>query len=303
MPETKRPRQGSLQFWPRKRARRNYPSVSTYPKEDKDKPLLFAGYKAGMTHVELHDTRKGTPTQGQKIIRPATVLEVPPMVVIGARGYKNSKAKSEVYAKDLKKDIKKRINPKGGKKLEGDEIRLIVATQPFKTGIGKKKPEIFEVGIGGQNKEEYAKGKLGKEIEIEEIFDEGDYADIIGVTKGKGFQGVVKRYGVKVRGRKDEKKHRHIGTLAGLGRIRFSVPQPGQHGFHKRTEFNKRIIKIGDKPGEINPAGGFTRYGTVRGKFMIVEGSIPGPKKRTIMLRVNMRKKKKFPVQLENIHK
>ena len=60
---------------------------------------------------------------------------------------------------------------------------------------------------------------------------------------------------------------------------------PGQVGFQHRTEFNKRIIKIGDNPDEINPAGGFLHYGLVRNSYVLIKGSIPGPAKRLVRLR------------------
>jgi large subunit ribosomal protein L3 len=56
-------------------------------------------------------------------------------------------------------------------------------------------------------------------------------------------------------------------------------------GFHQRTEYNKRVLKIGRDGKEITPKGGFIRYGIIRGPYMLIEGSIPGPEKRPIKLR------------------
>jgi len=59
---------------------------------------------------------------------------------------------------------------------------------------------------------------------------------------------------------------------------------PGQTGYHKRTEINKRIMKMG-APGEINPAGGFPHYGVLKSDYVLVKGSLAGPQKRLIRFR------------------
>lgn len=319
MPEKKKPRDGSLQFWPRKRARSIYPSISNYPKSSENKPLAFMGYKAGMTRVEMKETHKGSPTQGQIIPVPVTVIEIPPLFILGARAYsyyENSfKTLYDIYApKDQIPKKYRKLNINYNKKLDDvkieelDEIRLLAASQPDKTGIGKKNSEKFEIGIGGnvEKQFEFLKENLGKEIRIGDVFEEGDYVDVIGITKGKGFQGVVKRYGVKVRGRKDEQHHRQIGVIGteGEGRVKYTVPQPGQMGFHRRCEYNKRILKVGTDSEKINPNGDFKRYGTVKNDYVILKGSVPGNKKRPIFLRKSIRKhKKKYPIELKEIKK
>ncbi|MGC8836215.1 MAG: 50S ribosomal protein L3, partial [Infirmifilum sp.] len=109
----------------------------------------------------------------------------------------------------------------------------------------------------------------------------------------KGFQGVVKRYGVKEmpRWHKHRKGHRRIGSVGPQGpSIMFYTPFAGQTGFHQRTEYNKRIIKIGEVAKEnINPAGGWPHYGLVRTKFILIEGSVPGAIKRLVKLRYPIR--------------
>jgi large subunit ribosomal protein L3 len=60
-------------------------------------------------------------------------------------------------------------------------------------------------------------------------------------------------------------------------------------GFHRRTEYNKRILKIGTDPNMINPAGGFPHYGLVRNTYLIVEGSVIGAVKRPLFLRYPIR--------------
>jgi large subunit ribosomal protein L3 len=63
----------------------------------------------------------------------------------------------------------------------------------------------------------------------------------------------------------------------------------GQMGYQQRTEFNKRILKIGENPAEITPAGGFLHYGQLKSPYVLVKGSIPGPTKRLIRIRPAIR--------------
>jgi large subunit ribosomal protein L3 len=65
----------------------------------------------------------------------------------------------------------------------------------------------------------------------------------------------------------------------------YTVPRAGQMGFHQRTERNKRIMKISEEAEDINPAGGFPHYGLVRGPYILVKGSVPGPAKRILKMR------------------
>jgi large subunit ribosomal protein L3 len=174
------------------------------------------------------------------------------------------------------------------------KIRLIVATQPRLSGLGKKKPEIFEVEVGGKNLKEnfeFAKQLLGKEIKASEVFKQGEYVDVIAVTKGKGTAGPVERFGIVVQSRHAKEKRRHVGSLGQEqpGKVRHTVPMAGQLGFQTRTELNKRILKIGEKGEEITPKSGLNRYGVVKGSYILIEGSVPGPKKRLVRIRAAVR--------------
>ena len=307
MVKDSKPRAGSLAFWPRKRAKRIYPSVSSYPQEEKPKLLDFAGYKAGMTQVVLLNNQKNSPSFGQYISVPVTILDIPAMKVFAIRSYQNTldglKVFSEAWSKELPKDLSRKIRIKNVKedKIGGIEknlekiskIRLSVATQPRLSGIGKKTPEVFEIEVGGKDikeKFEFAKQFLGKEIKFSDIFKEGELVDVISVSKGKGTQGPVKRFGIKVQSRHAKKKRRHVGSLGQErpGKTRHTVAQGGQMGFQSRTEFNKRILKIGQGK-DVNPKGGLKRYGIIKGDFVLLEGSVPGATKRLIRLRSPIR--------------
>lgn len=310
MPEVKKPRKGSLAFYPRKRAKRIYPSLTVYPIAEKAKVLGFAGFKAGMLHVILVDNKKGSPTFGQEISVSATVLDCPPLKVLGIRAYESThnglKVLSESWIKELPKDLarKTKIKPNEGNlsRIENSldkisDVRLIASTQPRLSGIGKKRPEIFEIGIGGKDvkeKMDFGKSLLGKEVSAKDVVREGELVDAVAVTKGKGFAGPVKRFGVKIQNRHAKKKRRHVGTLGPEhpSRVRWTVAQAGQLGFQRRTELNKRVLKIGEKGEEITPKGGFIRYGIVKSSYLILEGSVPGPKNRLVMIRPAIRSNK-----------
>ena len=169
----------------------------------------------------------------------------------------------------------------------------MIHTQPKLASVPKKKPELMEVGVGGNVREkfDYLVKNLGKEISAKEVFKVGEWIDTIAVTKGKGFQGVIKRFGVKLLSHKDKKGRRRVGSIGPWrpGRVRWTVPMPGQLGYQTRTQFNSRVIKIGENGKEVTPKGGFIKYGVVNGEYLIIKGSVPGPKKRLIRLRKAIR--------------
>jgi large subunit ribosomal protein L3 len=101
------------------------------------------------------------------------------------------------------------------------------------------------------------------------------------------------------------KHHRQIGTLGSQspGRVRWTIPRAGQLGFFQRTEYNKRLLKIGEDSKEINPSSGFTNYGIVKSSFILLEGSIPGSRKRLVMMRPAIRPPKMqfLPAEIKEI--
>ncbi len=311
MPTTRYPRRGSLQFWPRVRAKRAFARLKTKSRGKETKPDSFAGYKVGMTHLLITDNRKTSTTKGQPISVPTTVIECPPLKVAGIRFYKNRKVLTQVNAQKLDKELSRRIIlPKKTQKNlneveKYDDLSLVVFTQPKLTSIGKKKPELFEITLGGSSKEDkfnFAKENLGKELKVSDFFKEGEQLDFHSVTKGKGFQGVVKRIGVKIRQHKSEKTKR--GAVLGgegYGKVEYTAPQSGKMGYHQRTEKNKWLLKVSDKPTEINPKGGFVNYGLVKNQYILIKGSIPGPKKRLVRFTRALHPNKKIPSEAPTI--
>ena len=300
-----------MAFSPRKRARSETPHISSWAAVEGDDPKIlgFAGYKVGMSHIMAVDYRKKSTTAGQEIRMPVTIVEIPPMKVIGARGYIQDtyglRTLTEAWEKKIDKDLERTLPiPKGHnakaawKKMSDsdlEEVRLLVHTQPrMVTGIPKKRPEIMEMAVGGGSVDaqiEFAKEMMGKEFTMSDFTQDGEMLDAIAVTTGYGFQGHVKRWGVKLLTHKNSKHRRMIGNLGPFspGYVVSTVPQAGQTGYHQRTEYNKRLLKIGDNPDEINPKGGFLNYGLIRGNYALLHGSLPGPSKRLIRFRKAVR--------------
>ncbi len=311
------PRKGSVAFSPRKRAAKETPRIKSWPSYEEPKLLGLAGYKVGMTHAMCVDTDKNSPSYNMEIFTPVTVLEVPPVVIMGIRSYEKTtrglKAITEVIADNLDEELSRKITlPKEYNQSEAiakiqdaldhtDEIKVLVHTNPKLTSVPKKKPEIFECGIGGTSPEEKlnaALDLLGKEVKASDVFSDGQYVDSIATTKGKGFQGVIKRWNIRIQYGKAARssKKRHVGSIGPWTprRTMWTVAQAGQMGYHKRTEFNKKILKISDASDvdAINPDGGFIKYGLVKNDYILIKGSVPGPSKRLIILRKAMRPKK-----------
>lgn len=314
-------KRGSKQYWPRVRAQKPTAVVGSWNSKILPKETNFLGfpvYKVGMTSIGVIDNFSHTITKGTEINVPVTVLECPPIKVLSVRlfgldDYGNMQVVKEVSTSIKDKFLAKKISTakKATTAPEADElkkyanendvrdVRVKVVTTPSTTTIGKKKPEILELGVSGSVDEQidFAVDKLGKEIKMSEIFTGGELVDVHGITTGKGHQGAVKRFGVKLTSHKSEKKRRHAGNVGAWtpSRVFHTTPLPGQHGYHERTEWNKWILKTSSKPEEINPASGFKRYGVVKNEFIIVKGSVQGPSKRMVTLVRSTRPNKRYP--------
>ncbi len=309
MPQVRFPRSGSLEFWPRKRSRRVFARVKTWVASKDAKLLGFSGYKVGMTHLIADDNRKTSTTKGMEIAHAATIIECPPLKAVSIRFYKNTqygaKTVSEILAENFDKNLTRTLVLPKKKERKNvpenfDYIRLLVYTMPSLTGIGKKKPEVFEMGIGGNKEEQlkYAQEKLGREISVLEVFKEGQQIDIHGVSKGKGVQGPMKRFGIHRKQHKSEKGVRRVGSLGGWksqGHIMWRVAKAGKMGYHVRTEHNKWILKISNNPNDMVKNGGFHNYGVIKNPFMLIKGSIIGPKKRIVRMNAALQPNKLRP--------
>jgi large subunit ribosomal protein L3 len=307
------PRRGSIAFRPRARAKSLEARVRTWPQlaAEKSSLLGFAGFKAGGIQILTVDDREKTPNFGKQLLNAATVIATPPVRIIGIRAYKHDlygqHAIFDVYAKDLPKELSRKFDAKskddGLSKAESlldgaSNVMAVVAVSPNSIGLAQKVPFVFEVAVSGENirsQYDYARSILGKEIKITDVFQIGQNIDVFGITRGKGIEGPVTRFGVKRKQHKSRKSVRAVGTLGPISPavVMYTVARQGQRGFHQRTEYNKRILVISntDKDAEnsINPPGGFKHFGLVRGDYIVVRGSIPGVPKRLVKMRQPIR--------------
>ncbi len=325
-----RPDRGSRAFSPRKRAKSHIPRIRACPSfEDTAKLQEFAGYKAGMTHVIMIDDVKNSRTFGSEISVPVTIVETPDISVIAIRIYileenMYQRADFDIWSDNLdlqfRKKLKLKDNIKNRKNIDNIEelleeknvsdIRVIVHTNPKDiSGIPKKTPDVMEMRISGENikeKFDFAKSILGKLIKFSDVFKNGSLVDTISITTGKGTQGPVKRWGISLMKGKHSRQGslRQIGNLGprGVCRVFWLTPQMGQTGFHQRTEYNKRILKIGVDGKEVTPVGGIINYGSVNGNYVLIHGSVPGPSKRLIRIRNPIRPKKIIQDEPRIIH-
>lgn len=300
MAKISRPRFGSLQFWPRKRAEKFLPSVNWgMIKKDSDGILGFIAYKAGMATAVVKDDTPNSLTKGKKIHMPVTILEVPNMKVYSVRFYKNGKVMSEVVVsndKNLKRKIKVSKEIKKAEdldKVQGwDEIRVII--YPVMKDIFKKTPDLTEVALNSKEGLNFVKGLIGKEISALDY--EWKIVDTRGLTRGKGLQGPVVRYGIGFKGHKSEKGRRNPGSLGPWhpARVTFRTPMAGQVGMFTRVHYNLVVVGSGKiSENDINGKQGFRGYGKVRTNYIILAGSVQGPSKRQLIITSAMRPNKK----------
>ncbi len=299
-------RHGSLQFYPRVRAKEFLPSVNwSSILSKKDVGILgFIGYKAGMMSAYVKDNTPNSLTKGKRVIVPVTLIECPTIKILSIRFYKDKKVIGEVMNNNLDKELRRKIKlPKNvHKKIEDfkvgsyDDISLVIYSEVKKTGV-KKAPDIVEVGISGElnQKAEFAKAHFNKEISIKDFIKEG-IVDIRGVTKGKGLQGTVKRFGLTLKGHKSEKGVRTLGSGGPWhpSRVDFTQPRAGQMGFFTRVVYNNKIIHIGNiTEKDINPACGFNGFGKLKSDYIIVQGSVQGAARRQLLITMPLRPSKK----------
>jgi large subunit ribosomal protein L3 len=294
------PRKGSMQYWPRKRARKILPSPNWKAiKSNSEKKLRgFICYKAGMASAFVKDDTPDSMTKGKKIIVPITIIECPVMKIFSVRFYKYGKVAKEILAENIDKEMKKKVKlPKTGKKPDFngdyDDVRVICYSIVKKTEI-KKTPDLSEIAIDGSYEEKinFIKENLGKEISITNIFEKGKLVDFRGLTKGKGFQGPVKRFGITLKSHKSEKGQRRPGAIGSFhpGRTAFNAPMAGQIGMFTRVLYNNKILEVGK--GE-NKFKNILNYGEVKSDYIIVAGSVQGPAKRQLIITPSLRPTKK----------
>jgi len=288
------PRRGSLAYRPRGRAKSLIPRIRTWPKVESEKPILlgFPGYKAGTAHVITVDDRAKTPNFGKPLYNMSSVLTIPDTQVVGFRLYGHENGQDMAIA-DVKQAGQTTVE-----KLPLDRtsrVAAIFSSVPRDVGLSQKKPVVLEVGVSGGDvkaQAEFVMGLLGKKVKFTDVFKAGMYVDVLGITKGKGFEGPVTRFGVKRKQHKSRKSVRAVGVIGPWhpAAVMYTIARAGQMGFHQRTETGKRILLTGNaSTSPVTPPGGFEHFGNVGGDYAVVGGSVPGPARRFVMVRFRAR--------------
>ena len=116
--------------------------------------------------------------------------------------------------------------------------------------------------------------KLGDEVRVEDVFVEGEFVDVSGVSKGKGFQGVVKRHGFAGVGQATHGQHNRLRAPGSIGassdpsRVFKGMRMAGHMGNEKVTVQNLKVMKIIPEKN-----------------LLIVKGSVPGHKNAYLIIK------------------
>lgn len=303
------PRRGSLAYLPRGRAKSMEARIRMHGwPQVPDGPRLagHCGFKAGCVQLVTIDDREHAPNHGKQLVVLGTVLATPPVTVLGMRGYSRDThglhAAFDVFAQELPRHISKQVSPKGtgigdaeGMLGRVREVFAVLAVSPRSAGLDQKKPYIFEMPVAGgtvRERFEHARDLLGREVRFGDVFEAGAGVDVAAITKGKGWQGVIRRYGAKRKQHKSRKTVRELGSLGPISPqyIMYTVPRAGQTGFHQRIEYGKRVMRVGDGGEDgVTPPGGYKHFGVVGGDYVILKGSVPGANRRLVKMRMPVR--------------
>jgi large subunit ribosomal protein L3 len=197
------------------------------------------GRKIGMTQVFAENGD----------LTPVTVIEATPNVVL--------------QKKTIENDGYEAIQ------LGFEDLREKLANKPQKGHAAKANtaPKRFIREIRGVNLADY---EVGQEVKVD-IFAEGDIVDVTGISKGKGFQGAIKRHG-QSRGPMSHgsRYHRRPGSMGPIApnRVFKSKELPGRMGGERVTVQNLTIVKVDPERN-----------------LILVKGNVPGPKKALVTIK------------------
>lgn len=221
--------------------------------DDAKKPVhltAFLGYKAGMSHIVRELERVGSKMHKKEVVEAVTVIETPPMVVVGVVGYvetpRGLRSLTTVWAEHLSDEVKRRFYKNwykskkkaftkyaakhaesSGKSVARElerikkyctVVRVLAHTQIRKTAVKQKKAHLMEIQVNGgsvADKVDFAKSHFEKTVDVSSIFEQDENIDVIGVTKGHGFEGVTHRWGTKKLPRKTHKGLRKVACIGG----------------------------------------------------------------------------------------
>jgi large subunit ribosomal protein L3 len=136
-----------------------------------------------------------------------------------------------------------------------------------RAGVSLMRKLVEFKGFNGEVKE-------GDALKLEDVFNEGEYVSVVGKSKGKGFQGVVKRHGFAGVGQATHGQHNRLRAPGSIGaastpsRVFKGMRMAGQMGNSRVTIENLEIVKILAEDG-----------------VMVVKGAVPGHKGSTVVIR------------------
>ncbi len=204
------------------------------------------GRKLGMTQV----------FSGDGMAIPVTVIEMGPCVIT----QKKTKEIDGYDAMQLGFGRKKQKN-----------VTKPIQGHLKKTGSGF--PRILRE-FRMMSPEDYEKGQ---ELKVD-IFEVGDYVDVVGVSKGRGFAGVVKRYGFKggraTHGSMFHRAPGSIGASAYPSRVFKGKKMPGHMGDKRKTIQN--LVVVGIRPNE---------------NLILIKGSVPGSRNGIVLVKNSIKKR------------
>lgn len=200
------------------------------------------GRKLGMTQVFTEDG----------ILIPVTVVEACPNVVLQKKTVENDGYEAVQLGFE---DVKERRSTKPN---TGHAAKANTAPKKFLREV--RNADFADMNIGG-------------EVKVD-IFAAGETVDVIGTSKGRGFNGTIVRNNAKI-GPKSHGSghHRHIGSLAtnGItsrqGKILKGTIMAGQEGGYRTTNQNLTVIKV-----------------DVENNYLLIKGNVPGPKRGLVMV-------------------
>jgi large subunit ribosomal protein L3 len=206
------------------------------------------GRKIGMTQYFEED---GT-------VVPCTVIEARP-VVVGKR--------------TLERDGYDALLLGEGEQLE-QRLNKPLAGQFKKAGVSPK-ANLRELRCDAETA---AKFEVGQEVGLGDVFEPGQFVDVQGVSRGRGFSGVMRRYGFAGSGASHgaHEYMRHGGSIGQNmtpGRVFPGMKMPGQHGNTTRSVLNQRVVKV-----------------LADENLLFVRGGVPGPKGALVVIRGAVKK-------------
>ena len=266
------PRHGSLGFLPHRHNSRHHGKIKSLPKDDPSKPVhltAFLGYKGAMTHIVWEVDRPGSKVNKKEVLEAVTIVETPPMVVVGIVRYVETprglwtfmtifvehisdECKRQFYKKWHKskkttftKYCEKWQDDTGKKQLENDfnsmknycqAIRMIVHTQMSLLPLCQK-AHLMEIQVNGgtvAENQDWAQEKLEQQVPVNQMLGQDGMIDVISVTKGKGYKGVTSCWQTK---KLPQKTHRGLHKVAWIRAwnpacAAFSMARAGQKGYH-----------------------------------------------------------------------